>query len=323
MKVFISWSGEKSHKVATVLRDLLPYIIQVIKPFMSSGDILKGERWGDVLAKELEDTKFGIICLTPSNIKAPWLSFEAGALSKSLDRSFVSPFLFQVGPDEIEGPLAQFETTIFAKEDIFNLLTSINNRLESDIRLELAVLRRTFENWWPQLERALLDIQRTYEHESTTGYDWLYGSRDLSEIQLNTNCKSIWVVIPMMRHALQTTCVREVVESNIQRGIKYRFILPLSDEPHAAREVLWRIFSERAGEKQIYEVPQHEFTQSAVTQFILLNPKVEDEQHPLRVFLELPVIGQHNYWIEVEKEAAYTFVERFDTIAAKTGAAVI
>lgn len=280
MKVFISWSGDKSHKVVTVLHDWLPYIIQVVKPFMSSGDILKGERWGDVLAKELEDTQFGIICLTPSNIRAPWLSFEAGALSKSIDRSLLSPFLFQVKPDEIEGPLAQFQTTTFTKEDVFNLLTSINNRLGSDIRLELALLRRTFETWWPQLEEALTELQSTHEHESTTGYDWLYRPSDLSAIQLNTPCKSIWVVIPVMRHALLTTCVREVVVSNIKHGIKYRFILPLSDteERHEAREALWRIFSQGSGEREIYELPQQEFTKLAVTQFLMLNPKVEDEQ---------------------------------------------
>ena len=113
MKVFISWSGETSHKVAIALHDWLPYIIQAVKPFMSSGDIFKGERWSDVLAKELEDTQFGIICVTPSNIKAPWLNFEAGALSKSVDRSFLFPFLSQINPHELEGPLALFQITIF------------------------------------------------------------------------------------------------------------------------------------------------------------------------------------------------------------------
>jgi hypothetical protein len=123
-----------------------------------------------------------------------------------------------------------------------------------------------------------------------------------------------------MRHALQTTCVREIVEGNIRRGIKYRFILPVSEngERHEAREALWRIFTEHSGDREIYELPQHEFTKLAVTHFLMLNPKVEDEQNHLRVFLELPVVGQHNYWIEVDKEAAYTFVERFDTVAAKT-----
>lgn len=169
MKVFISWSGENSHKIATALHDWLPYIIQAIRPFMSSGDIFKGERWSDVLAKELEDTQFGIICLTPSNIDAPWLNFEAGALSKCIDRSSLSPFLFQVRPNEVEGPLAMFQSTIFAKEDVFNLLTSINQRLESTRRLDLTLLRQTFETWWPRLELALR--QATHSHESATGYD--------------------------------------------------------------------------------------------------------------------------------------------------------
>jgi TIR domain len=76
MKVFISWSGEKSRKVAAALHAWLPYIIQAVKPIMSSRDISKGDRWSDVLARELEDTQFGIVCLTPSNIKASWLNFE-------------------------------------------------------------------------------------------------------------------------------------------------------------------------------------------------------------------------------------------------------
>jgi TIR domain len=259
MKVFISWSGENSHKVATALHDWLPYIIQAVKPFISSGDILKGERWTDVLANELEDTRFGIICLTSSNIESPWLHFEAGALSKSIDRSSLSPFLFQVKPSDVEGPLAMFQSTVFEKEDIFNLLTSINQRLEPPRRLDITLLRHTFETWWPQLEWALR--QATQKHESATGYDWLYHPSDILPLQLSTNCKSIWVVVPLMRHALQTTCEREVVERNIDRGIKYRFIFARSGpgETHAARDSLWRSFEERSAEKEIFEICPDEY----------------------------------------------------------------
>jgi hypothetical protein len=107
-----------------------------------------------------------------------------------------------------------------------------------------------------------------------------------------------------------------VVERNIQRGIKYRFILPLAtkDDKSMAREALWRLFSECSGEKEVDEIAIDEFEKLAVTQFMMLNPNVEDEEHPLRVFLELPV-RPHYYWIEVDKEAAYTFVERFDAIS--------
>ena len=39
MKVFISWSGEKSKKIAEVFRDWLPQVIQAIEPFVSFEDI--------------------------------------------------------------------------------------------------------------------------------------------------------------------------------------------------------------------------------------------------------------------------------------------
>ena len=82
MKVFISWSGNISLKVALIFRDWLPSVIQSIEPYVSSEDIDKGARWSTDIAKELENSTFGILCVTKENLEAPWLSFEAGALSK-------------------------------------------------------------------------------------------------------------------------------------------------------------------------------------------------------------------------------------------------
>ena len=96
MKVFISWSGNKSHKVAMIFREWLPSVIQSLEPYVSSEDIDKGARWSSDIAKELEDSTFGILCVTKDNLHAPWLSFEAGALSKTMDKSFVTPFLFDI-----------------------------------------------------------------------------------------------------------------------------------------------------------------------------------------------------------------------------------
>ena len=87
MRVFISWSGNKSHKVALVFRDWLPSVIQSIEPYVSSEDIDKGARWSTDIAKELENSTFGILCVTKDNLEAPWLSFEAGALSKTMDKA--------------------------------------------------------------------------------------------------------------------------------------------------------------------------------------------------------------------------------------------
>lgn len=83
MKVFISWSGERSKKVALIFHEWLPQVIQSLEPFASSEDIEKGSRWNTDIAQELKESTFGLICVTKDNLSAPWLNFEAGALSKT------------------------------------------------------------------------------------------------------------------------------------------------------------------------------------------------------------------------------------------------
>lgn len=164
MKVFISWSGNKSHKVALVFRDWFPSVIQSIEPYVSSEDIDKGARWSTDIAKELEDSTFGILCVTKENIEAPWLSFEAGALSKTMDKSFVSPFLFDIKRSEVKGPVLQFQSTIFQKEDIKKLLYTLNKACGetciADVRLEKA-----FEVWYPTLEEELNKIKGVVDEQ--------------------------------------------------------------------------------------------------------------------------------------------------------------
>ena len=154
MEVFISWSGDRSEKVAEALRDWLPSAIQSVSPFMSASDIDKGSRWSNDLATHLESAQFGLICLTQENLKAPWLLFEAGALSKSLENSRVVPYLYKVSQAQLQGPLAQFQASIADKSSTWEVIESINAALEGN-GLESTRLESAFETWWPQLKKAL------------------------------------------------------------------------------------------------------------------------------------------------------------------------
>ncbi len=154
MKVFLSWSGTRSHKVALVFRDWLPSVIQEIIPYVSSEDIDKGARWSTDIAKELADSTFGILCVTRENINAPWLTFEAGALSKTMDKAFVSPFLFDIKRSEVDGPILQFQSTIFEKEDVKKLVKTLNKACDKS-GLTPDRLEKTFEVWYPTLETEL------------------------------------------------------------------------------------------------------------------------------------------------------------------------
>lgn len=157
MKVFLSWSGDLSHKVALTLRDWLPSVIQSIEPYVSSEDIDKGARWSTDIASELADSSYGILCVTRENLHAPWLTFEAGALSKTMDKSYVSPFLFDIKRSEVNGPILQFQSTVFEKEDVKKLLLSLN-KADSDEQLTTERLEKALDVWYPDLEKQLNEL---------------------------------------------------------------------------------------------------------------------------------------------------------------------
>jgi hypothetical protein len=157
MKVFISWSGNQSKKLGEAIRDWLPAVLQVVTPYFTPADIEKGTRWSTDISKELEDSQVGILCITRDNLHSDWILFEAGALSKRLQKSHVCPILFGITNTDLAGPLKQFQTTEFEKNDFLKLINVINNQL-SDHRLPQKTLENVFEKWWPDLELKIKEI---------------------------------------------------------------------------------------------------------------------------------------------------------------------
>lgn len=157
MKVFLSWSGQRSKAVAEVFKKLMPCILPDVTPFFSPDDIEKGGRWSPTIAQNLADSNFGIIILTSDNLNKPWLMFEAGALSKSMDDSRVCPFLFDITPAEIGGPLTQFQALQNNEAEIKKLFSDINNQCVNktpEDRFELL-----FSKFYPDLQKSLCKVQ--------------------------------------------------------------------------------------------------------------------------------------------------------------------
>ncbi len=166
MKVFISWSGTLSHEIALIFKKWLRTVIQEIDSYVSSEDIDKGARWSQDIAKELEGSSYGVLCVTRENLNAPWLNFEAGALSKSMDKSRVCPFLFDLKRSDVGGPILQFQSAIFEKGDIHKLVVSLYNHAEhSDLTAQ--ELDEAFDRCWPDLKEKLESLkQNRQENEA-------------------------------------------------------------------------------------------------------------------------------------------------------------
>lgn len=162
--VFISWSGPRSRWVAEALRGWLPNVLQASKPWLSARDIDKGTRSAVELGKPLEELRVGISCLTPENLAAPWLLYEAGQLTKTLDPS-TRLYTYLLGGlkwSDIEPPLGWFQHTDATKEDTLVLVQSINKAI-ADEPLPDTQVEATFERFWPDLEKKLATMPQTEE----------------------------------------------------------------------------------------------------------------------------------------------------------------
>ena len=158
MRVFISWSGSQSKAIATVFSNWLSQVIQAVEPWLST-EIQKGSRWGTEVNESLQVLPVAIICLTRENLQAPWILFEAGAIS-SHKEAFVCTLLHGIEPTDVKPPLSQFQHTSFEKDDIKKLLESINRRIADAGGKSLTDqnLSDIFEFNWPRLEQDVASI---------------------------------------------------------------------------------------------------------------------------------------------------------------------
>ena len=174
MKVFLSWSGSQSHALARILHDWLPTVLPLVEPWMSSEDIPKGSRWATEIGESLAGCDYCIVCLTREAARQPWVNFEAGAVSKVVDDSHVSPLLLDVTLHDLRDlPLTIFQCTTFNKSDMHKLVRSLN--CASDLPVDERQLASDFEETWNGIreEAKRIASPRTLEPQETDE-DWIH-----------------------------------------------------------------------------------------------------------------------------------------------------
>jgi TIR domain len=163
MDVILSWSGAQSRKVAETLTDWLKGVLPGITPWISTDDITKGSAWFRALLGRLEAARLCIICVTPENVRSPWLYFEAGAIVGKGTEAHVYPYLIGVqGAQLSEGPLSQFQWTMAERGDTWKLIRDINRYLQGGAHNEL-LLEANFDQKWPLLRQRLDAIIAEYK----------------------------------------------------------------------------------------------------------------------------------------------------------------
>jgi hypothetical protein len=322
MNVFLSWSGKVSQEVATALRKWLPYMLHSIKPFMSSVDISKGDKWSDDLSHELRGAQHGIVCVTPFNIHKPWMNFESGALAH-LPR--LTPFLFRVNRAALgHSPLAQFQLTEFARDDgrskteFYKLVESINSHLDESERVGEEILANNFEYWWSKLKTDLDRIPETSPGETRTAYSWLRTFEDLAIHEVQPECHTVWfVTADVFKYALRGG-LREKIEANLDK-VQYRYLIPEPDRNNerAARDQLDNLRRAHVGRVDFRSFKRDVFEKQATSDYVIVesSPLESGGVSGVKVFVRIPIAEtETDYWFDTEEGAANGFYHRFQQL---------
>lgn len=236
MKVFLSWSGERSKAIAELFNEWLCCVIQAAKPWISTKDVEKGSFWFSEISNQLQNTTVGIVCLTPENISNPWILFEAGALTKGLSNARVCTLLIDLEPKDIKDPLAQFNHTIVKdKNSMRELFKTINNTL-GEHTLDISILDRAFETYWEQFREkfsAIIKKKPTAIEPSRPNEDVLdeilehsrLTIRKIRELELQLEKSLVNRNIDNERNYLPLRVVRSIVSDFVKENMPTEMIL--------------------------------------------------------------------------------------------------
>ncbi len=164
--VFLSWSGQPSKDVAVALKTWLPEVFEdKIQLWFSDQDIEPSDVWMEETLKALAQVKSGLFVITPSNVDAPWIHFEAGAIAGSQGqtrRVYVLLLGLTKGSLPASHPLERYQAVQVDREGLSRLVKALN--AHAGLGIKARTLDALFKANWraikPALEKAASEIQQ-------------------------------------------------------------------------------------------------------------------------------------------------------------------
>ncbi len=151
-------------------------------------------------------------------------------------------------------------------------------------------------------------------------FSWLFHGRDILNIEKSTTAKDIWIISPHLVNdtsdiqALQDKeSTTEAVRMNLSRGVTYTYIVPNSGSIKLALPVLRQNYSKFPDQIKTILIEPEIFENVAISEYVIYNP-LRLGSEPTRVFIELPVVDLHLYWVEVVDSAAFSIVDQVTRI---------
>ena len=135
------WSGAPSKQIALLLNEWMPIFLKGTVDCWASAN-----EWGPELAKQLDESDGGVICLLTENRSDDWIHFQAGALARSVENGRIYCLCFGFQPANLPGTLGQFPTFVFEKRDFLRFLKQLDDNSGSP--LSEKDIEETFDPVW-------------------------------------------------------------------------------------------------------------------------------------------------------------------------------
>ena len=191
IELFFCWSGDRSNELATVLKDHLPAFIPGLaspggENLFISNNIPKGSRWFDAVEERLEKADVGIVCITREGLQSGWIHFEAGALARSIRKkrahgATLFTYLLGVRPDELTGPLAEFQSTTFDRDDTKRLCAAVVRMMGAKGVEVPGDWETAFNSNWPAFEERVKAVPPRPAADLIPGLEEMFRRKTFNE----------------------------------------------------------------------------------------------------------------------------------------------